>query len=170
MKTLFIGGIKSGKSLHAEQYALHLSKKNKAPKNIYLATCEVYDAQMLERIETHKEQRKNNFTTLEEPIHIAKAIQQFKPNQIILIECITMWLNNMLYHKYSHPEIFNQLEEVLTLPHSLIFVLNDVGSGIIPDNVLAREFIDLSGKVSQLLSKNCEQVFFCIAGLKQQLK
>ncbi|MFK5984106.1 MAG: bifunctional adenosylcobinamide kinase/adenosylcobinamide-phosphate guanylyltransferase [Pseudomonadota bacterium] len=170
MKSLFIGGVKSGKSLLAEQYTKDLCTAKKLTKPVYLATSEFTDSEMLKRISLHQEQRKNLFITIEEPVAIVQTISQLEPNQVILIECITMWLNNMLYHNYSHSYIYEQLQLLLKLPQQLVFVLNDVGGGIIPDNALAREFIDLSGKSSQLLAVGCQQVFFCIAGIKQQLK
>jgi len=99
-----------------------------------------------------------------------EAIVHFDPEQTILLECISIWLNNMLYHKFNHAKIFQQIYKLIELPHNIIFVQNDIGSGIIPDNQLAREYLDLSGKISQQLGEKCQEVYFCIAGLKQQLK
>ncbi|MFK5895161.1 MAG: bifunctional adenosylcobinamide kinase/adenosylcobinamide-phosphate guanylyltransferase [Pseudomonadota bacterium] len=170
MKCLFIGGIKSGKSLQAEQFTVNFSQQNNLLKPVYLATCEFKDEEMLKRINKHQQQRKNLFVTIEEALYLDKTISNFDPQQIILIECVSIWLNNMLYHKFSHDQIFQQVRTILQLPHHLVFVQNDVGCGIIPDNPLAREYLDLSGKISQLLGQTCDHVFFCIAGLKQQMK
>ena len=170
MKSLFIGGIKSGKSIQAEQYTLNYCLKNNLQKPIYLATCEFKDEEMQQRINHHQQQRQDSFISIEEPIYLSETITHYDPNQVILIECISIWLNNMLYHKFNHDKIFQQINKLLQLPQHLIFVQNDVGSGIIPDNKLAREYLDLSGKISQQLGESCQEVFFCIAGLKQQLK
>lgn len=170
MKTLFIGGIKSGKSLQAEQYTLNYCFKNNLQKPIYLATSEFKDEEMLKRINRHKQQRQDSFITIEESIKLSEIIVQYDPDQMILLECISMWLNNMLYHKYNHDKIFQQINKLLQLPQHIIFVQNDVGSGIIPDNKLAREYLDLSGKISQQLGESCREVYFCVAGLKQQIK
>ena len=163
MKTLFIGGVKSGKSKLAEAYIL----KN-PDKPLYLATTEFIDAELRSRIAHHQDNRKDFFTTIEEPLDLAKEIGKHK--QAVLIECLTMWLNNMLYHKKSHDDIFKELDLVLSLPNEIVFVLNDVGSGIIPDNALAREFVDLSGKVSQKIAQACDEVYLVTAGLQQRLK
>jgi len=170
MKTLFIGGIKSGKSLQAEQYTLDYCSQNKLQKPIYLATSEFKDEEMLKRIMQHQQQRKDSFITIEEPLNLHETIVHFDPEQTILLECISIWLNNMLYHKFNHAKIFQQIYKLIELPHNIIFVQNDIGSGIIPDNQLAREYLDLSGKISQQLGEKCQEVYFCIAGLKQQLK
>lgn len=164
MKALFIGGIKSGKSLNAETFAL---KHSKLPP-IYLATTEFIDAQMKERIEQHKLQRNENFLTLEEPLNLVEAVRPLKT--LVLIECTSMWMNNMLYHGFSYDDIQEHVHKLLALPQDIVFVLNDVGSGIIPDNALAREFIDISGKISQILGKNCDSVFHCIAGIATKIK
>jgi len=170
MKSLFIGGIKSGKSLQAERYTLSFCHHNKLQKPIYLATSEFIDEEMLNRIKQHQQQRQDSFITIEEPLNLSETIAHFDPDQTILLECVSIWLNNMLYHKFSHAKIFQQINKILQLPQNIIFVQNDIGSGIIPDNQLAREYLDLSGKISQQLGKNCQEVYFCIAGLKQQIK
>ena len=164
MKALFIGGIKSGKSLHAEQYSLRHSKL----PPVYLATTEFIDAEMKERIELHKIQRSENFLTLEEPLNLLEAIRPIKT--LVLIECTSMWINNMLYHGFKYEDIQEHIQKLLALPQDIIFVLNDVGSGIIPDNALAREYVDISGKVAQILGKNCDTVFHCIAGIATKIK
>ncbi len=164
MKSLFIGGIKSGKSLHAEQYAL---KKSKTIP-VYLATTEFIDDEMKERIQDHKLQRSEQFLTIEEPMNLLEAIRPMKT--LVLIECVSMWINNMLHHGFSYEDIRSHIQKVLELPQDIIFVQNDVGTGIIPDNTLAREYIDISGKISQLLGNNCDSAFHCIAGIATQIK
>ena len=163
-KTLFIGGIKSGKSFNAETYAIKISKT----KPIYLATTEFIDEGMKERIDTHKLQRQNNFTTIEEPLKLYESIS--KCSDVVLVECVSMWINNMLYHKFSFNDMKKELEQVLAIKQSIVFVLNDVGAGIIPDNKLAREFVDISGKLSQLIASKCNEVFHTIAGISTKIK
>ena len=163
-KTLFIGGIKSGKSFNAEQYTI----KSAIKKPIYLATTEFIDNGMKERIQEHKLQRKNNFITIEEPLKLYESISTCR--DIVLVECVSMWINNMLYHDFSFDDIKKELEQVLKLKKSIVFVLNDVGSGIIPDNKLAREFVDISGKLSQLIASRCDEVFHTIAGISTKIK
>jgi len=164
MKTLFIGGIKSGKSLNAEIYTLKQSES----RPIYLATTEFIDAEMALRIEQHKRQRKENFITLEEPLQLYEKIKNRE--EVVLIECLSMWINNMMYHAYSYEEMQDELTKVLTLPNKIVFVLNDVGSCVVPENKLAREFIDISGKLSQLVASECDAVYHTIAGISRKIK
>ncbi|MDD5372817.1 MAG: bifunctional adenosylcobinamide kinase/adenosylcobinamide-phosphate guanylyltransferase [Sulfurimonas sp.] len=163
-KALFIGGIKSGKSLNAEMYTL----KNSALKPVYLATSEFMDGEMQRRVDEHKLQRSEEFETIEEPLKLYEAI--LKQNSTVLIECVSMWINNMLYHGYVFSDMKRELERVLALDKSIVFVLNDVGCGIIPDNALAREFIDVSGKLSQLIASSCDEVYHTIAGIPVRIK
>lgn len=165
MKTLFIGGVKSGKSKLAEDYIL---QHNTLIKPYYLATCELVDTEMNQRIAIHQQRRQDLFETIEEPRYLLKTVQHCqKP---VLIECVTMWLNNMLYYKIAPELILEELTEVLNMDVDLVLVQNEVGFGIIPDNPLARQFVDLSGKAAQLIARHCQQVFFCSAGLKIAMK
>ena len=164
MKALFIGGIKSGKSLLAEQYTL----KNAETKPYYLATTEFIDSEMKERIIQHKMQREEKFITLEEPLDIDKTIAKYKGT--VLVECVSMWINNMLYHGFSFEDMQMQIKSIMKENKNIVFVLNDVGSGIIPDNKLAREFVDISGKISQLIAKDVDEVFHVIAGIGVKIK
>ncbi len=163
-KTLFIGGIKSGKSLNAQNYIL----KNYKDKPVYLATTEFRDIGMQERIEEHKKNRQNSFETIEEPLKIHEIIKT--SNKPILVECISMWINNMLYHELSFEEMIEELNKIMMLDKNIVFVLNDVGGGIIPENKLARKFVDISGKVSQLLASECDEVYHTIAGISTRIK
>ncbi|PNV83165.1 MAG: adenosylcobinamide kinase [Sulfurimonas sp.] len=163
-KVLFIGGIKSGKSLNAEIYTL----KNSLQKPIYLATTEFIDDEMQKRIDAHKLQRSARFETIEEPLKLYETIS--KQKNAVLIECVSMWINNMLYHGFDFSEMKKELEAILTLDKTVVFVLNDVGSGIIPDNALAREFIDIGGKLSQLIASKCDEVYHTIAGISTRIK
>jgi len=164
MKALFIGGIKSGKSKNAENFTIKHADK----KPYYLATTEFIDEEMAKKIELHKIQREDNFITIEESLELTKSISEC--NDVVLVECLSMWINNMLYHKRSKEQIFKEIDELLSLDRSIVFVLNDVGTGIIPDNKLAREFIDLSGIISQKIASKCDEVFHTIAGISTRLK
>jgi len=165
MKALFIGGIKSGKSYNAEQYTLGLISD---AKPVYLATTELLDDEMQERISLHQQQRLDSVITVEEPMDLIGAIQ--KQQGPVLIECTTMWINNMLYHDKTKEQILEHINSLLALPNEIIFVHNDVGAGIIPDNALARQYIDISGTVSQIIARQCDEVFHCIAGIATKIK
>ncbi len=164
MNALFIGGIKSGKSKCAESYTL----KHAITKPTYLATTEFFDDEMQEKLKEHKLQRKNNFNTLEESLHLTKATQN--QGSIVLVECISMWINNMLYHEYSEEDIFEEIKQLTSSNNSFVFVINDVSSSVVSKNSLTRKFVNINGKVSQFLASNCDEVFHVIAGVEVKIK
>ena len=165
MKTLFIGGVKSGKSRLAEAYILEQAGIDRP---YYLATTEFFDDEMRDRVRIHQLRRKNSFVTLEEPVKLFNALE--KCQRPVLIECVSMWLNNLLYYQVPEADILKELEAVLQLPRNMVLVHNEVGLSVIPDNPLARQFVDLSGKAAQLMGQYCNEVFFCSAGLKLRMK
>ncbi|MDD1612327.1 MAG: bifunctional adenosylcobinamide kinase/adenosylcobinamide-phosphate guanylyltransferase [Methylococcaceae bacterium] len=165
MKTLFTGGVKSGKSRLAEAYILERAGDRKP---YYLATTEFIDDEMRRRIEAHRKRRQDAFIMIEEPVKLLAALEQC-PGPV-LVECISMWLNNQLFHRVSEADILAELVAVMQLPCAMVLVHNEVGLGIIPDNALARQYVDLSGRAAQLIAAHCERVFFCSAGLKLQMK
>ena len=165
MKTLFMGGVKSGKSRLAEAYIL---EQKGTDKPYYLAMTEFFDDEIQARVYIHQQRRKDSFITLEEPIKLLGALE--KCQRPVLIECVSVWLNNLLYHQIPEADILQELEAALRLPCDMVLVHNEVGLGVIADNPLARQFVDLSGKAAQLMGQYCDQVFFCSAGLKMRMK
>lgn len=163
-KALFIGGIKSGKSKNAEIYTI----KHSTDKPIYLATNEFFDDEMKDRIKKHKIQRENNFITLEEPLKLSKIIESSK--DIVLVECVSMWINNMLYHQYSEDDIIEEIEKISKLKNEVVFVINDVSCSVVSENKLVRKFVDINGKVAQLLASNCDEIYNNIAGISVKIK
>lgn len=164
MKTLFIGGIKSGKSMNAQEYIL----KKSLLKPTYLATTEFVDAGMKERVDAHIQNRGDDFVTLEEALKIYDAIKNTKTP--VLVECVSMWINNMFYHGFSFEDMKKELEQILELEQTIVFVLNDVGCTVVPENKLARDFIDASGKLSQVIASRCDEVYHTIAGISTRIK
>ena len=164
MRALFIGGIKSGKSLHAEKYALKYS----CEKPIYLETNEFFDEEMRERVKRHKTQRSDKFETLEEPLELFKSIK--KTDSLILVECVSMWINNMLHHKRSEEEIIEQIEKISSLHVDVVWVINDVSCSVINENALVRKFVDINGRISQLLASKCSEVYNTTAGISVRIK
>lgn len=165
MKTLFTGGVKSGKSRLAEAYIL---ERAGGGTPYYLATNEFFDGEMRARVAAHRQRRGDSFLTIEEPVALYEALKDC-PGPV-LVECVSMWLNNRLYHGGSDADILDELEAVMRLPRALVLVLNEVGLGVIPDNALARRFVDLSGKAAQLMAGYCDEVYFCSAGLALRMK
>tara|TARA_B100000579_G_C22593580_1_gene739231 strand:- start:40 stop:537 length:498 start_codon:yes stop_codon:yes gene_type:complete len=165
MKILITGGVKCGKSLYAEKRIITLAN---GIKPIYLATNELYDSEMKKRILKHRERRGNTFETIEEPLLLASVLKKIQCP--VLIECLTMWLNNALHHRYSEKKIFTEIDNLLSLECDMVFVLNEVGLGIIPENPLARKFLDFSGLIAQRLGYACDEVILCVAGNTIKIK
>ena len=155
MKTLFIGGIKSGKSRNAENYIKKLSDA----KPVYLTTTELTDDEI--------QGRGDDFITVEEAINLKEKIALQKG--AVLVECLSMWINNMLYHEKNYEEMEAEIATVMELKQDIVFVMNDVGCGIIPEKKLARQFVDISGKLSQLIAQKCDEVYHVVAGISTKI-
>jgi len=165
MKIFITGGVKSGKSRHAETRILEMAN---GKKPIYLATTKLLDPEMEERVLEHRRRRGEKFLTIEEPLNLNDVLLNVEVP--VLIECLTMWLNNALHYQLSEKKIFTEIENLLLLKCDVIFVQNEVGLGIIPDNLLARKFLDLSGRIAQQLGDVCDEVNLCVAGKLVQIK
>jgi len=164
MRALFIGGIKSGKSKNAEEYTLECS----TCKPFYLATNEFFDDEMKKRVEIHKSQRTDKFITIEEPLELSKIVKT--ANTIVLVECVSMWINNMLYHGKNEADMMQELELLKALHVELIFVINDVSCSVVSENRLVREFVDINGRISQFLASTCREVYQTTAGISVKIK
>lgn len=167
LNILYIGGVKSGKSRLAEQQALELSPEMPP---FYLATTNPADDSMADRIAQHRQQRGDRFITLEEPWDLVTAVAATPAGSVILVDCLTLWLSNMLLDDRPEMEINATIDRLLALPHTLIFVINDVGAGIHAPTALGRRFTDLSGLVAQRVAAGCGEVYHCIAGIGQRLR
>ena len=163
-KALFIGGIKSGKSKNAEEYTLKLSKE----KPIYLATNEFFDDEMKIRVQKHKAQREDNFITIEEPLVLSSVIKSF--DCVVLVECVSMWINNMLYHNFNEDDMIDEIQRISNLSNDIVFVINDVSCSSVSENKLVREFVDINGRISQLLALKSAEVFNTVAGISVKIK
>jgi adenosylcobinamide kinase/adenosylcobinamide-phosphate guanylyltransferase len=167
---LILGGARSGKS----RLALQLAGKKGAPR-LFLATAEPGDAEMAARIEQHRRDRGAAWDTWEEPLDLAAAIQRAQANyRVILVDCLTLWLSNILMRGPSPADIERACDEVLEAAGRtivpLILVSNEVGWGIVPDNPLARQFRDAAGGLHQRLAAEADLVLLCVAGLPLPLK
>ncbi|HWA19304.1 MAG TPA: bifunctional adenosylcobinamide kinase/adenosylcobinamide-phosphate guanylyltransferase [Devosia sp.] len=165
---LILGGARSGKTSFAERMAM---RAGETP--LYLATAQALDDEMLERVKLHQQQRHKRFATLEEPLDLATALKAgAREHDVILVDCITLWITNMLGENVQVAKAVDELISTLTEIDSarVIVVSNEVGLGIVPDNPLARTFRDLSGAAHQRLAEICGEVHFIIAGLPMTLK
>ena len=166
---LILGGAKSGKSTYAESLVAAFS----APY-IYIATAQVLDEEMAQRVRVHRKRRETSWETVESPLELVPTLSAFREQrQAVLVDCITLWLSNlMLSTPARNPEAaVNELVEFIkTVPFPLFLVANEVGGGIVPDNPLARRFRDLAGLANQHLAAACRTVTLVVAGLPLRLK
>lgn len=234
MLIMVTGGARSGKSTFAERYAACLGGSG-----VYIATAQIYDDEMRERVELHKRQRQASgfaWTTIEEPYALAQTLDRLltapepKPAPVVLVDCLTLWLSNWLLRDErgeSSPErVMAKVDELIrvaaraarpgaaesgtpqrppaggalrqpaepdgpepgargaatertagatggpdgVLRPVIIFVTNEVGSGIVPEYALGRQFRDLAGRLNQRLASICDQVFLVTAGIPVELK
>ena len=166
--TLVLGGARAGKSRYAEA----LIESSGASAAIYIATAEAGDVEMATRIAAHKARRGSLWRTLEAPLDLADAIAQaVAERQPILVDCLTLWLSNLMLGGHDCDEACDQLVETLpALTAPLVLVSNEVGLGIVPDNRLARDFRDMAGRVNQRMAQVAHRVVFVAAGLPLLLK
>jgi adenosylcobinamide kinase/adenosylcobinamide-phosphate guanylyltransferase len=164
MKTFYHGGQKSGKSYLAEQKALSLAGSTKP---YYLATYDnsYHDVEMGERIALHQAQRDETFVTIEETLHLSHQIQE---GHTYLIDCMSMWLLNTM--EWTMEEVLEEVDVLCAKDANIIFVLNDVGSGVIPLDAMSRKYVDRSGIVGQRLARHCDEVYEVKLGLEVKLK
>lgn len=165
---LVLGGARSGKTAFAERLAGQLGQKP-----AYLATAEALDAEMADRVATHRRQREGRFTTIEEPFALPAALKRaISAHDVVLVDCLTLWITNLLGAGQDVAEAVEQLAETLNAIQSsrVILVSNEVGLGIVPANPLARSFRDLAGSTHQRLTEICTEVYFIVAGLPLTLK
>lgn len=165
---LVLGGARSGKTGFAEQLAMRSGERP-----VYLATATALDSEMRDRVRTHQEQRQGRFRTVEEPLDLSAALMRAsQEGDVILVDCLTLWITNMLGAEIDVAEAVDELTATLgaVTKARVILVSNEVGLGIVPDNPLARTFRDLAGSAHQRLAEICDDVYFVVAGLPMRLK
>jgi adenosylcobinamide kinase/adenosylcobinamide-phosphate guanylyltransferase len=163
--TLVLGGARAGKSRFAEEL---IESTTRAA--LYLATAEPRDEEMRARIAAHRARRGANWTTVEEPLELVNVLLA-ETTRPVLIDCLTLWLSNLMGAKR---DIGFEIERLLSvLPKAqtpVVIVANEVGLGIVPDNAMAREFRDHAGRLNQAVAKLTQRVVFVAAGLPLILK
>jgi adenosylcobinamide kinase/adenosylcobinamide-phosphate guanylyltransferase len=187
MLILITGGARSGKSKFAEQYITHLGKEA-----IYIATAQIYDEEMKQRMELHQTRRNDSgyaWKTIVEPYDLASELRRLNVEgtaaPLVLVDCLTLWLSNWLLLWWGDgagqsekqrlqllaEEKIEQLNQALMeYTGTVILVTNEVGAGIVPDNALGRLYRDWAGMMNQRIAILCEQVFLVTSGIPLELK
>lgn len=169
MIELILGGARSGKSRLAEQRA----RASNLPVT-YIATSQALDAAMAERIAMHQQQRPAQWAVIEEPLALADALQQAcAGDRCVLVDCLTLWLTNLLLDPDSKRMAREQQQLLDLLPRlngHIILVTNETGLGVVPMGDLTRRFVDAAGWLHQRLAQLSDRVTFTVAGLPMTLK
>jgi len=165
--TLVLGGVRSGKSRHAERLVL---ASGLAP--VYLATAEALDEEMAARITAHRARRGPEWRSLEVPLELVAALSaECAAGRAVLVDCLTLWLTNLMVHERSvELEVARLIEVLPGLPGALVLVSNEVGQGVVPAAAMARAFVDHAGVLHQRIAAQADAVVLMTAGLPQRLK
>lgn len=173
---LITGGSRSGKSIYAQRIAESIPEDR-----TYIATCPVVDEEMAARIQRHKKARRDgNWRTIEETIDLAAALIGASKSRVILVDCLTLWINNLMYdaelqnRDLNEEEIVERCRDVLSacdaISGTIIIVTNEIGMGIVPDNPMSRRYRDLAGRCNQVMADRADAVVFMVSGLPLMVK
>ena len=162
--TLVLGGARSGKSRHAEA----LISAHPAPWT-YIATAQAFDEEMRDRIAEHRARRDESWRTVDAPLALHEAVAAAKGP--VLVDCLTLWLTNLMLGGHALKPAFTKLSEALAgATGPIVLVSNEVGLSIVPDNALARAFRDEQGRLNQQIATLADRVIFMVAGLPMVVK
>ena len=165
--TLVLGGARSGKSSYAERITVA------HPRGcVYVATAEIGDAEMAERVRKHQARREAHWRTVEAPLDLGATIEaETEQGAAVLVDCLTLWLSNLMAAGRDPAQETEDVVRALGQAGGpVVFVSNEVGLGIVPDNALARAFRDHAGRINQRVAEIANTVFFVAAGLPLRLK
>lgn len=174
---LVIGGARSGKSDFAERFVLHQGKRC-----AYIATAEILDEEMAARVKAHRERRQHGWLNFEAPYKAEQVLAEAgSAADSILFDCVTMYVCNLLYGEGAPDTVLQRADRVKQAIDELllaakdtgktvVFVANEVGTGIVPDNAMAREYRDVAGSVNQQIGQAAERVFYVVAGQAVDMK
>jgi adenosylcobinamide kinase/adenosylcobinamide-phosphate guanylyltransferase len=174
--TLVTGGCRSGKSAYAQQLAESLPGGR-----AYVATCPVTDDEMARRIDKHRQARsERQWETIEQPVDLESALGAAAGRDVVLVDCLTLWVNNLMYQaeqagrQIDEEQVAARCGKVLGACRKrggcVIFVTNEVGMGIVPDNALARRYRDLVGRCNQTIAAGADAVVLVSCGIPLFLK
>lgn len=170
-KVFVIGGCRSGKSRQALETAKTLSWTNP----VFIATCTPFDDEMKQRIARHQQERSRDWRTVEAPLQLAQAIADAGGQAgVLLVDCLTLWINNLLMDNNDPEQILEQIKRLTQAVEAakcpVILVSNEVGTGIVPQNKLARRYRDLVGTANQAVARCVDQVVWMVAGIPVVIK
>ncbi|MEM8631294.1 MAG: bifunctional adenosylcobinamide kinase/adenosylcobinamide-phosphate guanylyltransferase [Pseudomonadota bacterium] len=164
--SLILGGASSGKSVFAENLLL-----GSETRPVYVATAQAWDREMEEKISIHRQRRKNDWVTIEEPYEVARVLRDASADSPILVDCLTIWLSNHVIEGHDAVMESRRLVETLKICKAqVVLVSNEVGQGVVPETSLGRSFRNYQGTLNQELSAIADSVALIVAGLPLVLK
>ncbi len=164
--TFVLGGARSGKTAYAQQLV-----QAQSAQRVYIATAQAFDAEMGARIATHQAERQAGWRTVEAPLDLAAALRGVHPTEAILLDCLTLWLSNLMHHDQDLEAASDALLTALAdSPAPVTLVSNELGLGLVPETALGRTFRDAQGRLNQQMAAVANTVTFVTAGLPLPLK
>lgn len=164
--TLVLGGAASGKSDFAESLA-----RDWHPARLYVATAEAGDAEMQAKVAAHKARRGQGWDLREEPLELARVLEQVPPGRVVLVDCATMWLANLQASRQpAGPALTRLIQAIQACKAPVIMVSNELGQGVVPANAAARAFRQAHGEMNRHLAHEAGLVVMVVAGLPMVLK
>lgn len=166
-----IGGCRSGKSKHA----LQIAEDMPGGRKFYIATCVPQDDEMKQRVAKHQRERSQAWVTIEEPLGLPQALSQNSSKaDVLLVDCLTLWLSNLLTETNNEAKLeektFQLIEALKKATCPIILVSNEVGTGIVPENKLARQYRDITGQINQAVAHCANKVVWMVAGIPVTIK
>lgn len=163
------GGVRCGKS----DFALSLARQL-GHKRLFLATAQAGDDEMVERIRRHRQTRGDDFFTIEEPLALADALERHPDYDVLVLDCLTLWISNLLLQGQSQQEILEHVDELLIVlgkrRGDALIITNEVGMGIVPENALGRQFRDIAGLAHQRIARMADEVYMAMLGIILRIK
>jgi adenosylcobinamide kinase / adenosylcobinamide-phosphate guanylyltransferase len=163
------GGVRAGKSAFALELAKSLGKKR-----AFIATATAFDDEMKSRIERHQREREGEFTTIEEPIDLAASLDTLAGYDVVVVDCLTLWLSNLLLHQESVEAILARADDVVRAMQKrrfhAVLVTNEVGMSIHPPTPLGRTFVEVAGWTHQRVGRVADEIYLAVLGTALRIK
>lgn len=168
--TLVLGGARSGKSAYAQRQAEQAAARTGRPP-LMIATAEAFDEEMRDRIDRHRTERGDDWRTLEAPLELAEALRDLSAEDVVVVDCLTLWLSNQMLADRDLSATVDELALAFsTCPAALWVVSNEVGWSLVPDNALGRRFRDEAGRLNQRIASISDNACLIVAGMKLDLQ
>jgi adenosylcobinamide kinase / adenosylcobinamide-phosphate guanylyltransferase len=163
------GGVRSGKSAFALELAQRLGKRR-----AFIATATAFDDEMKVRIERHQRERRDEFTTVEEPLDLSGALDALDAHDVVVVDCLTLWLSNLLLHQESVEAILARADDLVRVLQKrrfhVVLVTNEVGMSVHPPTPVGRMFVELAGWTHQRVAKVADEIHLAVLGMTLRIK